>query len=347
MTTAGEEASLWLARLQRGLRDHEGHELHEWLKDSTHQEVILEMASLYHGADVTSVLKQLIPQSAEILKPRRWKRGGLAISITAAAAAAIVLFGAVALNESSLQGFFDSSYILPDGDLNKVYTTAIGETREVKLADNTSITLNTATRMSVVYSQKSREVNLMYGEASFDVAHDPARPFNVRAGRRAFEVMGTRFNVRVMTPEDVELTVTEGNVKVLYAPPRWPETAAQRRDNLSYGEATVSALETARVDPGFQSVRKIEASEVEARLAWRMGMLVFDGEFLEDVISEMDRYTTTKFVLADEKLRNVRIGGYFRAGDVDGLLRSLREKFRIDSRRDAQGRVVLMALNTP
>jgi ferric-dicitrate binding protein FerR (iron transport regulator) len=43
-------------------------------------------------------------------------------------------------------------------------------------------------------------------------------------------------------------------------------------------------------------------------------------------------------------LRNIRIGGRFRTGDVDGLLASLRTEFMIGSRRDAQGRVVLSPL---
>jgi transmembrane sensor len=65
------------------------------------------------------------------------------------------------------------------------------------------------------------------------------------------------------------------------------------------------------------------------------------------VLAEVERYTTTKFALADDKLRDVRVGGYFHAGDVDGLLVALRENFLIDSRRDAQGRVVLTALPPP
>jgi transmembrane sensor len=76
-------------------------------------------------------------------------------------------------------------------------------------------------------------------------------------------------------------------------------------------------------------------------------MIVFTGEPLEQVLAEVDRYTTTRFVIADDTLRDVRIGGYFRAGDVDGLLVALRENFLIDSRRDAQGRVVLTALPPP
>jgi transmembrane sensor len=158
---------------------------------------------------------------------------------------------------------------------------------------------------------------------------------------RRFQATGTRFNVRVISPKLTELTVTDGSVKVLDAPPRLPETPAQRRATLLYGETTVQALEAAQVEPGFQSVSQLDEHDVEARLAWQRGLIVFEDEALQDALAEVDRYTTTQFVLADEKVRHVRIAGSFRTGDVDGLLASLRDKFRVDWKRDDKGRIVL------
>jgi transmembrane sensor len=221
------------------------------------------------------------------------------------------------------------------------YTTSIGERREITLVDNTVVTLNTGSKMYVDYSPGTREIHLARGEASFQVTSDPTRPFIVSAGMRRFQAMGTRFNVRVITPQLTELTVTDGTVKVMDAPPRNPETPAQRRATLLYGETTVQALETAQVEPGFQSVSQLDESEVAARLAWQRGLIIFEDETLQDALNEVDRYTTTKFVLADDKVRKVRIAGSFRTGDVDGLLSSLKDKFRVDWKRDAQGRIVL------
>jgi transmembrane sensor len=189
-------------------------------------------------------------------------------------------------------------------------------------------------------------VNLEYGEASFVVAHDAARPFTVRAGAREFQAIGTQFNLRVLNAENVELTVTEGDVKVLYAPPRLPDTPARRRENLSFGEVTLNALDTARVEPGFQSVRKLMPGEADARLAWQRGLIIFDETPLDEALAELERYTPTQFVLTDERLRKVPIRGDFRTGDVDALLLALRKNFFIRSTRDAQGRVVLSAFST-
>jgi transmembrane sensor len=255
----------------------------------------------------------------------------------------IVLTWALTLDGHLPSYYLEDSPTAREGFRRGIYITAIGEQREVTLPDNSSIMMNTGTRMGVDYSARSRDVSILYGEASFRVSHEPDRPFTVHAGKRDFQAVGTHFNVRVLTPDNVELTVTEGMVKVLYAPPIIPDTPAMRRLPFTFGEETVGALETALVEPGYQSIRKIEAGELEVLVAWQRGMLIFEREPLESVLAEVDRYTTTKFVLADDKLRLVRVSGYFRTGDIDGLLVALRKDFAVDSRRDAQGRVVLTA----
>ena len=71
---------------------------------------------------------------------------------------------------------------------------------------------------------------------------------------------------------------------------------------------------------------------------------MFQGEPLEQVLAEVSRYTTTRFVIGDEKLRDIRVGGYFKVGDPEHFLASLRENFLIDWQRDQDGRVILTAL---
>jgi transmembrane sensor len=340
-----EDALRWLTSLSRGLDKEDGAQLREWLADGANRAALLDAAPPWQRPDIFAMLTALFPDSAELKEPPRPGRSVLKMSLTGLGAVAIVMIGALALTGREPSSFLHEAQATPPATTSRTYITAVGARQEVKLADNSSITLNTGTRMTVVYSPHSRDVSLEYGEASFEVTHDADRPFNVRAGKRGFQVLGTRFNVRVLTPDNVELTVSEGEVKVLYAPPRWPDTPAKRRDNLTYGETTLTALETALVEPGYQSVRPLVASEVEARLAWQKGMLIFDGAALEDVLAEVDRYTTAKFVLSDSTLRNVRIAGSFRTGDVEELLRELREKFMIESRRDPQGRIVLSVLH--
>jgi transmembrane sensor len=64
------------------------------------------------------------------------------------------------------------------------------------------------------------------------------------------------------------------------------------------------------------------------------------------VLLEVSRYTTVVFT-PDDSIRNVRVGGYFRAGDVDSLLVALRTGFDIDSQRTADGRIALFPAAAP
>jgi transmembrane sensor len=345
-TKSRQEASLWLERLERGLKGSEGAGLREWLKTPENRKTIVETARLWHGPEIMSVLTQLFPMTPELQEPKRSKRRPVVVSLTVAVAIVAGTFGAFMLitGGQTPWAFAERARLAALSNPSGVYRTAIGDTREISLVDNTRITLNTGSMVTYEYTTRYREVNLVRGEAIFNVAPDADRPFYVNAGRRRFEAVGTTFNVRVVNKENVELTVTEGEVKVLYAPPRMPEEAARRRDTILYGETTVGALQAAQVAPWFQSVNRLEPSEAEARLAWMQGMIVFDNKELPDVLAEVDRYTNTRFVLADDRLRTLRVQGRFRTGDIDGLLRALREKFLVDSRRDAQGRIVLTAI---
>jgi transmembrane sensor len=104
----------------------------------------------------------------------------------------------------------------------------------------------------------------------------------------------------------------------------------------------VSAQQLLNLDgSGKGSVQSLAPADVDIRLAWQRGMLIFRGEPLREVLAEFDRYTTESFVLGDPALGGLRVGGYFRAGDVDALLIALRENFKIASSVDDRGHIVL------
>jgi transmembrane sensor len=165
-------------------------------------------------------------------------------------------------------------------------------------------------------------------------------------GKRVLQASGSSFNVRVYPDDNVELTVIEGQAKVLYAPQQPLNTPERLRDDFMHVDTIVSAQEAALVQPSTQVVRKLEPSELDSRLAWRRGEVVFQGEPLERVLAEVSRYTNTRFVIADEKLRDVPVGGYFKVGEIDTFLASLRENFLIEWQRDRDGRIVLTSLSS-
>jgi transmembrane sensor len=345
-----EEAAMWLARLARGIHPDEVPALRVWLTERLNRRIILDMARLWHGPDILALLSELIPAGPEPMERRSWRDHLVTAAQLTIAAALIawILSGWAPQFRMQRWTHLEGSHVVPRAVMaHGKYFTDIGERGDIQLADGTHVTLNTNTRMVVEMMRNVRHVTMPYGEASFQVAADRNRPFLVQAGHRSFEALGTNFDVRVLTPDDVELTVTEGNVKVFYTRVADDEIPAIARlhDNMTFDDTTVGALHTALVEPGLQFVRKIEAADADTLLAWQQGLLRFKGAALEDVLAEVDRYTHIQFVLGDDGLRDVRIGGSFRTGDVEGLLRALRKDFRIESRRDGQGRVILTALS--
>jgi transmembrane sensor len=343
---AREEASLWLARLDRGLSDDERSTLRDWLRDAMNNRAFAEMGKLWRGLDIVAVLSELFPLNPEVLNPQP-RRSFPSIALAAIAAACISAVGTLMLAGDSPWAFFDSRPPLRPM-FSEMSRTAVGEKRLTRLADGSFATLNTNSRIVVFYAPLTRDVYLSYGEASFEVARDTERPFNVHVGKRVVQGSGTSFNVRVFPDDSAELTVVDGQVRILYAPQRPFDTldrpAELRRDDFMHADTIVNAHETAIIEPSTQSVHKLDPNELDSRLSWQRGEVVFQGEPLEQVLAEIGRYTTTRFVIGDEKLRDVRIGGYFKVGEMDNFLASLRENFLIDWQRAQDGRIVLTSL---
>lgn len=355
--TAREQAAQWLAKLDRGLRQDEGADLREWLKQSANRTAILDVARQWSGPEVIALLSELFPISFQGVT-RKPRRGSASAVVSVAVAACVIVLGIWLFDDQRSWSQFaapGSTYHDSHGTRHPpmtkgVYATAVGQRREVRLPDGSTVTINTDSDVIVTYSLREREIYLPRGEASFHVAQESERPFLVRAGyQHRLQAMGSRFNVRVLTPDTVELIVTEGQVKVLYTPRRLPDTPALARlsDNMIFDDTTIDAREMAQVEPGLQFVRKVKASEIDDLLAWQRGRIVFKGERLEDALAQIDRYTNSRFVLLDNQLRDIRVAGAFRTGYIDEFLVSLRDSYQIASQRDRDGRIVLRSLRVP
>jgi len=77
-------------------------------------------------------------------------------------------------------------------------------------------------------------------------------------------------------------------------------------------------------------VSEISPEDIAVKLSWQQGNLIFRGESLAEAVDEIGRYTTVEFVILDENLKKLRISGLFKAGDVEGLLTTLKENFNIN-----------------
>ena len=288
------------------------------------------------------------PPVTDVLPPtltgayRRWARWG--VYATAAAVLLVMIGGAYT--------YFSAVFT---GDR---YSTPVGGLDGVHLIDGSQVTLNTDTSLRVVMTRGLRRIDLNKGEAFFDVAHDRSRPFVVYAGNKRVMAVGTKFSVR-RDSDDVQVVVTEGSVSLATAAPHIlpsrgagpdgsgelvPEIAgAKPSTGLALPPVTLLRAGTvARTASTEVLIHRQTATESEALLSWRNGYVAFRDTTLADAVKEFNRYNTRKMVIDDPTIADIRIGGNFRANNIDAFLWLLQNGFPIAIEQDSD-KVILRA----
>lgn len=209
------------------------------------------------------------------------------------------------------------------------YSTPLGVIAAVPIADGSRVTLNTASEIRVAVTDTERKVQLARGEAYFEVAKDPRRPFVVDAGSKRIVAVGTAFSVR-REGDEVEVVVTEGVVRVEAAKPSQRAQAgatAARLDRLAAGNVV-------RANAEGLLVEKKALADLQEQLAWRAGYLVFNETPLRDAVAQFNRYSTTKIVIEDPAVAAYRVSGKFRSTSFEAFVRLLENAFPIDVRHE-------------
>ena len=257
------------------------------------------------------------------------------------ATAAAVVGVAVAIAYAVAPMFRDgpvspSSMIARAATEGGAFRTAIGERSNITLSDGSSVVLNTNSRIEVRFTPEQRSVRLLAGQAWFQVAKNPNRPFVVEAGNRRVTALGTAFDVRLNDHDSVQVTLAEGKVSVepilsplarLINPPPVPEL-------LIAGEALIVS-EDAPVEK-----RKADVSKV---VSWRQGQVVFDNDTLEAAIAEINRYSATRIELADPALGQLRVSGVFKAGHSESFVETVTGHYPLQIASREESRILLTA----
>jgi transmembrane sensor len=168
--------------------------------------------------------------------------------------------------------------------------TTIGEQRTCKLEDGSVIYLNTDSRVKMQLTQHERHIELVRGEALFEVQHDAHRPFIVSTSRANIRAVGTRFNVRRRS-ESTDVTVVEVTVEVSDAGTDAITDGDQ--SSKSPGEGGSSALRVAAGEEASVArghLNKQPHANVAEALSWRERRLMFRNTRLADVAAEFNRY---------------------------------------------------------
>lgn len=220
-------------------------------------------------------------------------------------------------------------YAAPLGQAD--FRTAFGEVQQVALPDGSTATLSGDTRLRSTLLRSARRVELAQGEAFFQVARDPRRPFSVQVGAGTVTAVGTRFAVRGEAGTDaMRVVVTEGTVRL--------DTGGRAQPAVRSVLLAAGAIATVR--GGAVRVESRSPEQAEQALAWRTGEVVFSGTPLSEAVAEFNRYNTRRIVIDDPALAQMRVDGGFRTTNVDGFVRLLEVAFDVRAERN-DDRIVL------
>jgi transmembrane sensor len=311
------QAREWLVRLDADdpLSQQEGEALRAWINRSpAHRAELTRLSKYWGSANVLTELAVPLQPGATASQHRSQPRAGML-----AAAACVVL---------ALAGVASWLALRPSGVGSGSFGTAIGQQRQLALTDGSSVQLNTDSQIQVSYGDDARRIRLLRGEALFTVARDASRPFEVIAAGGVVRALGTAFSVR-LDGENINVAVTHGTVEV--TSPEEPSSGSGGRGVLQAGDVTTFVARRGNPRRAEIAVEHLPDQELQRRLAWQDGYLVFAGQPLSEVVEELNRYSPTPLRIASPGIETLTVGGRFRVGDLDAVLDVLRTSFGIQA----------------
>jgi transmembrane sensor len=210
------------------------------------------------------------------------------------------------------------------------YETRRGETLVVPLDDGSVMTLNTDSKSVVRYSRERRDIQLVRGEALFDVAKNKKRPFIVDAAGTQVRAIGTSFTVSLLENHPVQVLVREGTVEI-------------DRPAVPVAPPVRLPANNRAVAPSDAPIRtaSVEKSEVTRALSWRVGRLAFEGETLENAATEFARYSDVRIEITDPQVARMTVTGLFVSNDPVGFSKAL--AVSLDLQTTVKDNVVLIS----
>ena len=245
-------------------------------------------------------------------------------------------------------GLFTSSALLftPGQPSGVIYASTTGEGRSLELADGSLVQLDRNSAIAVDFDASLRRIELLRGNALFDVGKDPSRPLLVRLGASVLRDIGTVFAVR-RDDAGAAVTVVSGQVDVLSPTHPWLDALSRRLGRPSTPDHVVADLgggEQAVLAADGAVVTSNKRADIDRATAWLPADIQFRSSTVGDVARRFNAYTTMPLGIDDPQISRMRISGRFNAHDVDAFLAYLSSLPGVQVKRDgARVRVVAAA----
>jgi transmembrane sensor len=194
--------------------------------------------------------------------------------------------------------------------------TERSEIRTFTLSDGSHITLGGDSKLRGEFARKTRDLELVAGNAYFDIARDEDRPLTVDSGELEVRVLGTRFDIK-KRPDLVSVSVDSGRVRVT------SQDGVDRRDLLA-GEK-IMANDAHRLGD-------VVPFDPEKELSWRSGRLTFVDTPLRYIVADMNQYSDRPVRLAPGAPAEMRLTLSFTVQQIDQVLAGLDAAYPIEVR---------------
>ncbi len=272
---ASEEETQLLLNMLR--RDNNLDQYLERMLDQSHPEMDAKTEQRMH-AQIRSTIAQGRKRSLRTASLRRAMQWAAMIVLPLLSALLVYLF---------------TSDQLP-GNNQVTITAPNGEKAIITLADGSRVWINSGSSLTYGndFNRHERMVSLD-GEAYFEVAKDPQRPFIVHTREMEVQALGTTFNVSAYSDENYSSAVlAEGKIKV----------------NVRGQEEILTENQRAIVDKANHSLStdRVYASDF---IQWKDGNLYFENSSFDEIANTLSRVFNVEIRFASEKLRSIRFTG--------------------------------------
>lgn len=334
--TIKQEAGAWIAKIDQGqLSQQQIAELQQWAATSSfHRSYLQQLGHNWDSMGILQELAELFPMQPATPMPASQPimpaQAGIAATVKTQLTQLLQRLQQPKAWAPTLAALALVAVFIGSHSPNH-FETDIGQQASYALPDGTQITLNTNSELRVDYNSDRRHIYLLRGEAHFDVAKNPQRPFMVYAGEGMVWAVGTAFNVRYLSAgspsnQSIDVTVTEGTVKVFadIEPDKNPSPALKGPQSPPANqEKIVHAGKSVQYNKVIKATQTPLPPVLEQKLAWQQGALIFKGETLEQALQEIARYTDKTLVISDPSIKDIRVGGHYKTDDIHGLLASI------------------------
>jgi transmembrane sensor len=210
-------------------------------------------------------------------------------------------FFLVVLSTLSIQYYFGETDANNKQE-NYLINVPKGEKMRIKLVDGSTVWLNAESRFEYpkTFGNKTRKVNLLSGEAFFDIATDRARPFIVETNASKTQVLGTTFNVQVDKSDKAVITLVKGAVRV-----------STKNVSTTTRDIYLKPNEQAVFEKNGLPLKKVV--NVSHIIGWNR--LYFNNHPLQEAVKVLTKAYGIQIVLKDEDLYNIRFSASFSLTD--------------------------------